>query len=96
MNTVLQYGKLAAVALLFTVLSACIIPGGGGPAYGGDYYEPAGYVYGGWSRGYQVGPPRGEVARPRPPGHPPYRPATKSRPIPSIPTRSRPAHPPGH
>jgi len=31
--------------------------------FGGGFYEP-GYAYGGWGDRYQVGPPRGEYARP--------------------------------
>ena len=68
MNIVLKYWRLSAVMLLFTVLSACVVPGGGvyggGASYVGGYYEPVGYAYGGWGPGYQVGPSRCCVARP--------------------------------
>jgi hypothetical protein len=46
--------------------SACTVTAGGvgyGEAdyeYVGGFYEPYGYDYGGWGRGYRVGPPRGE------------------------------------
>jgi hypothetical protein len=35
--------------------------------YVGGFYEPYGFGYGGWDRGYRVGPPRGGV-RGRPGG----------------------------
>jgi hypothetical protein len=52
--------------LLLVLVSACAVEGGG-YGYGGDVdagyvggvYEPYGYDYGGWGRGYRVGPPRG-------------------------------------
>jgi hypothetical protein len=45
-------------------LSACAVTGvgvgyDGGYDYGGGFYEPYGYDYGGWAPGYRVGPPRG-------------------------------------
>jgi predicted small secreted protein len=63
-----QMWKIGAVALLAVaaaVLAACAVEGGGyggtdvGVSYYGDFYEPFGYEYGGWGRGYRVGPPRG-------------------------------------
>ncbi len=46
------------------VLAACTVTpvgygGSVGYGYDGDFYEPYGYDYGGWGRGYRVGPPRG-------------------------------------
>jgi len=83
------------VGTLTALLFGCIVPGG--EYYDGDtgagYYEPAGVIYGGWGPGYHVGPYRGGDHHPeRGGGHghaPAYRPAPASRPIPSIPTRSR-------
>ena len=57
--------SLAALGGLTLVLvSACAVEGGGyggdvGVGYVGGVYEPWGYDYGGWGRGYRVGPPRG-------------------------------------
>jgi hypothetical protein len=54
--------------------------------YGGGYYEPYGYDYGGWGGRYHVGPPRG--GRPeegRAGGHP----GGGVRSAPSIPSRPR-------
>jgi hypothetical protein len=93
---------LAASALgivLLTFLSACVVPGGGYEGsvgvYGVSYYEPAGHEYGGWAPGYHVGPPRGGDPHPDrgrdQASARAYRPAPASRPVPSIPTRSRPA-----
>jgi hypothetical protein len=51
-------------------ISACVGPGYDGDVgvgYVGGYYEPGGYTYGGWARGYRVGPPRGGASGPR--GH---------------------------
>jgi hypothetical protein len=93
---ILRWSSVAALIGLLGVLSGCIVPGGdygydGGVAYGADYYEPYGAVYGGWGPGYRVGPVRdggyrsdhggGE-------GHA-YRAAPASHSIPSIPSRSR-------
>ena len=46
---------------LVLLLPGCVAGGGGGVdvSYGADFYEPLGYEYGGWGRGYRVGPPRG-------------------------------------
>ena len=83
---------------LLTLLQACVVGGGGyyeGGAvdvgYGADFYEPYGYEYGGWGRGYRVGPPRGgdHWRDHGGGGATPYHPAAPSRPMPSIPTRSR-------
>ncbi len=80
-----RWGVRALGFLLLTALYACLVPGEG--YVGGVYVEP-GYEYGGWGPGHNVGPPRrGErrVERPSPPRA--YRPAPRSRPAPSIPTR---------
>jgi hypothetical protein len=52
-------------------LAGCVAGGGYGGdvgvgyvGYVGEVYEPAGYEYGGWGRGYRVGPPRGGVRGP--------------------------------
>lgn len=56
-------GVLGLAALV--AASACTVTGVGvgGEAdyeYVGGFYEPYGYDYGGWGRGYRVGPPRGD------------------------------------
>lgn len=44
--------------------AGCVVAGGGG-GYGydgglpGEYYQPAGFAYGGWGPGYNVGPYHG-------------------------------------
>jgi hypothetical protein len=63
-----------------------------------DYYDP-GVEYGGWEPGYQVGPFYHDGHHPEGGGHhfeggahpqqPAYKPAPASRPMPSIPVRSR-------
>jgi hypothetical protein len=58
------YVRIAAAGVLAIVmLAACVAAGydgdDGGVGYVGGYYEPYGYVYGGWGPGYRVGPPRG-------------------------------------
>lgn len=74
-------------------LGACAVTGVGvgydGPEYVGGFYEPYGYDYGGWGRGYRVGPPRGGERGPGGGGARPYRSAPQSRPMPSIPGRPR-------
>lgn len=88
---------LGALALAGT-LSSCAVTGVGvgvddevGVGYAGGYYEPYGYEYGGWGRGYRVGPGRerdphwghpegGRVGR-----TPAFRPASPGRPMPSLP-----------
>ena len=85
--------------VLLPFLSSCVVPGVGYEqsaevGYGVNYYEPSGLAYGGWAPGYHVGPPRGGEPHPAPAhftaSRPAYRPAPPSRPIPSIPTHSRP------
>ena len=101
MSIVLRLCAASALGIvLLTFLFACVVPGGeyersAGVAYGVNYYEPSGHTYGGWPPGYKVAPPRGgdphaEHARYEAPPHA-YRPTPPSRPIPSIPTHSRPA-----
>jgi hypothetical protein len=87
------------IAGLFMTLTACVANDGygGGVVYGGDYYEPDGYVYGHWHPGYHVAPPRRDrdahpqVSRPQENrvSTPAYRPAPSSRSAPSIPSRQR-------
>jgi hypothetical protein len=70
--------KITLGMLLLTGLGACAVEGGGGydgdvgvgvgVGYVGDYYEPCCDGYGGWGRGYRVGPPRGYGGGPRGPG----------------------------
>jgi hypothetical protein len=83
-------------ALALTLLQACAVEGVGvdgsvGVGYGGGYYEPYGYDYGGWGGGYRVGPGWGGDRRG---GHPSgsYRPAPASRATPSIPRGSGGSH----
>jgi hypothetical protein len=58
-------GALALLLIAAAALVACAVDGVGyggadvGVSYYGDFYEPFGYEYGGWGRGYRVGPPRG-------------------------------------
>jgi hypothetical protein len=54
---------IALGAVTLTMLFACEVTGVGvdgsvGVGYGGGYYEPYGYDYGGWGGGYLVGPGR--------------------------------------
>jgi hypothetical protein len=93
--TVTRMGWMAVgigVAALW-MLNACAVTGVGvdgsvGVGYDAGYYEPYGYEYGGWGRGYRVGPGRGGDPRGDHPSHS-YRPAPASRPTPSIPSHSR-------
>jgi hypothetical protein len=80
-------------ALALTMLNACAVEGVGvdgtvGVGYDVGYYEPYGYDYGGWGRGYRVGPGRSGYPRGDHPSHS-YRPAPASRSTPSIPNRAR-------
>ena len=60
-----KIGILAFLGAAAAALAACAVEGVGyggtdvGVSYYGDFYEPFGYEYGGWGRGYRVGPPRG-------------------------------------
>jgi hypothetical protein len=93
---------LSALVALLVLPAGCAVDGGYGygpnvsVGVGLDYYEPFGFDYGGWGRGYNVGPPRGGGPHfggpgrgwhPPPPGHA----------MPSIPTgpRSRGRRPAG-
>ena len=98
MKTLLLRSLMAGLSLAFLLtVGRCATAdyGDGGAAYGVDYYEPSGYVYGQWHEGYRVAPPRGHEehreARPehREAAKPAYRPAPANRPAPSIPSRSR-------
>jgi hypothetical protein len=63
-------GRACAILLLGAVGAGCAGGGYGGGGYGGGYgyvgddlgvgyFEPYGGDYGGWGRGYRVGPMRG-------------------------------------
>ncbi len=60
MNSMSRVWKAGAVCLLtLTSLAACVsagYDGYGGVGYVGGVYEPGGYEYGGWGRGYRVAP----------------------------------------
>jgi hypothetical protein len=84
---------ILGLALLISV-GACTVTGvgvgyDGGADYVGGFYEPYGYDYGGWGRGYRVGPPRGGVRGPGPGAGRPYHAAPAGRSMPSMPGRSR-------
>lgn len=88
---------IVTVGLFSLAVSGCVVPGGGygyGPSFGLGYYEPSRVEYGGWGAGYDVGPVHGgQVYQYRGSGHATqraYRPAPASRPVPSIPSRTRP------
>jgi len=95
--------RRTAIALVISgcaaLPSACVAPGGGygydnGVDVGVGYYEPYGVDYGGWGSGYEVGPYRDgghrDDGRGRGGSAPHgYRSAPASRPMPSIPSRSR-------
>lgn len=73
----------ASGLLMLASLAGCLVGGYGGDGgnvgvgYVGGIYEPGGYEYGGWGRGYRVGPPRGDVR------------GSRGRPAPSIPHGAR-------
>lgn len=96
----------ALLALALLSAAACTVTGVGvgyEGDYGGGFYEPYGYEYGGWAPGYSVGPPRFGDRRPPGPGRAyragrggpgpnggrPFRAAPPSRPMPGIPGRPR-------
>ena len=89
--------KLGVLGLgLMVGAAACTVTGvgvgyDGGPEYVGGFYEPYGYDYGGWGRGYRVGPPRGDFrgGGRGPGGGHPYHSAPPGRSMPSIPGRPR-------
>jgi hypothetical protein len=100
MKTLVKRRSLSALTLAsLAVLAGCVVGGGGydgGASVGYDvgFYEPFGYDYGGWGPGYGVGLPRRGYDRDRRPDehaapHPSYRPASPSRSMPSLPSRSR-------
>ena len=90
--------RMAAIAVTIaagsTVLSSCAVEGGGygyGPdvSVGIGYYDTGGY-YGGWGRGYRVGPGRRDYHWDHhSSGHTThsYRAAPSGRSVPSIPSR---------
>lgn len=86
-----------AIGLFTALLPGCVVTGdgygyAGNVGIGVDYYEPFGAVYGGWEPGYRVGPARAGGYRPDRGGNASshaYRAAPASRPMPSIPSRSR-------
>ncbi len=98
----LRWAFGAVLLALLLAIGACEVTGvgvgyGGEADYVGGFYEPYGYDYGGWGRGYRVGPPRGgdhgRGPGPRPGvggggGHP-YHAAPPGRSMPSIPSRPR-------
>lgn len=87
MNIIPRRWKVRALGLaLLTVLYACTVTPGG---YVGGVYERSGSDYGGWGPGYYVAPPRHGERRPEHSAPRAYRPAPRSRPAPSIPTRER-------
>ena len=102
-RTLLRMSALTFFIGMFALLSSgCAVTGGGygyddgvGVGVGLDYYEPYGNDYGGWGRGYHVGPSRrGDDHRPpeRGGGHSAphaYRSAPASHSMPSIPSGSR-------
>ncbi len=57
-----RLARAGAILLLAALGSGCADGGygygygGGGDDFGVDYYEPYGGYYGGWGRGYRVGP----------------------------------------
>jgi hypothetical protein len=68
MNNRSRVWKIGALGLLLLAgLGGCAVEGVGyggdavGVGYVGGFYEPYGYEYGGWGRGYRVGPPRGDI-----------------------------------
>ena len=70
MNSMSRVWKPGVVGLFaITGLTACVAVGydgeygGADVGYIGGIYEPGGYEYGGWGRGYRVGPPRGGIHR---------------------------------
>ena len=84
-------GALGAGLALTLLLAACAVQGGyGPPLLGLDYYEPYDMVYGGWYGGYHVAPYRGGRFGTGGAGvH--FHAAPRSRTMPSIPSRARPA-----
>jgi hypothetical protein len=90
-----EFCFVLGIGLLTVLTFGCVDPDEGN-GYGGgmglDYYEPAGYVFGGWNPGYFVGPTRGGNQVPVPTSSPAphtYKDALASRPLPSIPSVPR-------
>ncbi len=92
MNTVLRRWLIHTIG--FVVLAGfcgCVATGPGYErgGYAVGYDEPYGSEYGAWGAGYHVAPPRRGERRSEEPAHHTYRAAPRSRPTPSLPTRSR-------
>ncbi|HEX3846042.1 MAG TPA: hypothetical protein VHV81_01565 [Steroidobacteraceae bacterium] len=88
--------RAVALGAVLVVLGACAVTGvgvEGDVGYAGVGYDywggPCCYDYGGWGRGYHVGPGHGGDRRPNPPHSHTFRPPPPSRPTPSIPSRHR-------
>jgi hypothetical protein len=98
--SLLRWSVLTLTVTTLTLFLAGCVVAGGGYGYDGDvgvgigYYEPVGGVYGDWAPGYRVGPYRDGGHGRGDGGSRPhsYRPAGASRPMPSIPGRSRGSH----
>jgi len=94
-----RWSAVACCIILLASLHACVVSGEGygeigDVSYGVDFYEPYGYEYGGWGPAYLIAPHRYDGGRHMGGGRPmasspAYRPAAPSRPMPSIPGRSR-------
>lgn len=94
-HTIYRAILVAAGMILAVAQFGCAVGVDGGPVgddgigYVGGYYEPYGYVVGGWGGGYHVGPGRGgERGGGGASGHS-YRAAPAGRGAPSIPSHSR-------
>jgi hypothetical protein len=79
MKTLIWSAFAFGVVLLTAMSSGCAVTGGYG--YDAEYYQGAGYNYGGWGPHYAVAPVRVEV-REDDHGH------GRDRPVPSIPSNS--------
>ncbi len=99
MNALLlrRHVTIMSLGLFVLLTSGCVVPGGGyyqRTSIGIGYYQPSGFSYGGWGRGYYVGPPRAgqfRSARVVVRG----RPTPVVRTIPSIPSRTLRSRSPG-
>jgi hypothetical protein len=99
MNALLlhKYITIMSVGLFVLLASGCAVPGGGfyqTTSIGIGFYQPSGFYYGGWGRGYWVGPPRaGQFRSSR--VFVRGRPTTVVRRVPSIPSRTLRTRSPG-
>ena len=80
----LLWSAFAFGVVLLTAMSSGCAVAGGGYGYDAEYYQRAGYNYGGWGPQYTVAPVRVEV---REDGH--HDEHGGGRPVPSIPSDSR-------